>query len=151
MTDSEQSVYWRSYTPRMPSSRLERDAAGNVVGVVVTGDAAGVERGTRLRVLGNAVDDRGFGFVGAPGRTRPGRPTRAKVEPSLLVSCVECSVSFELSSRRARRYAHGEAEPVCPVCRDRDRQAEPPAAAMTAWWKANFSSDELHALSAPFA
>jgi hypothetical protein len=35
----------------MPSSRLERDAAGDPVAVVVTTAVAGVERGTRLRVV----------------------------------------------------------------------------------------------------
>jgi hypothetical protein len=127
----------------VPSSRLARDRHGRLVAVVTTGDTAGVPRGARLLVLGNTLHAHGYGFLGGPaGRPRPG----FKCEPAIILRCAECRVQFPISQRNGRRYRDGHAQPVCELCRHRQQRPEPTDEHI-AWWRDNYSADELRALA----
>jgi hypothetical protein len=128
----------------VPSSRLARDRRGRLVCVVTTGETAGVQRGARLLVLGNTLHAHGYGFLGhhPTGRPRPG----FKCEPAEVFFCSECNVRIVLSSRRARRYRDGLAQPTCDNCRHRQHRPEP-TNEHVAWWRDNYSRDELRALA----
>jgi hypothetical protein len=68
------------------------------------------------------------------------------VEGSVVVTCHECDLDFDLSARNAREHRRKGMPDVCGSCR---HLAKPPDARMLAvarrWWLDRFTLDELRA------